>query len=100
MKIASITLNNQFGSERKKGISDSLIYCLHREENYRMSLSPGRVGMASLPGATGTMARLTAGKHLDKLRRKILEVVICIFLEKSTFIKEVTVEIQENLFGS
>ena len=100
MKIAIITLNNQFGSERKKGISDSLTYYLHREDNYHMSLSPGRVGMASLPGATENMARLTAGKHLDKLRRKILEVVIGIFLERSTFIKEETVEIQENIFGS
>ena len=56
--------------------------------------------MASLPGTTDNMARLTAGKHLDKLRRKILKMLISIFLEKSTFIEEETVEIQENLFGS
>jgi len=56
--------------------------------------------MASLPGTTDTMACLPAGKHLDKVRRKILKMVIFIFLEKSTFIKEETVEIQETLFRS
>jgi hypothetical protein len=44
MKIASNIPNDQFGSERKQGISGSLPSFLKREEQHYVSLAQGRVG--------------------------------------------------------
>jgi hypothetical protein len=44
MKIAFNTPNNQFGSERKQGISGSLPSSLKREEKHYVSLAQEPVG--------------------------------------------------------
>jgi hypothetical protein len=73
MKIALNTPNNQFGSERKKGVSNSLTSSLHREGNSCMSLAQERVGTTGHLGQSTILGAWRPGKHLDKLKEKILQ---------------------------